>query len=227
MFSKFAYAKAIPIYEKLIEEGSNNNHAYTRLAECYLLMRDFEESLPYFEKFIDNPTTSSAYFFKYAMALKTTGNSKKAEEYLKRYKKFNRNDPRVKKALKDGSLASVVFNSDERYEVEPVHFNTELSEFGTFVFDGKLYFASNRIGSQIDEENIYDWDGKPWLDIYQIQEGSPSARPEPFPGDINSKFHESSIVFTTNHKNDTIAYFTATVILKIKRLFTLKKVKKH
>ena len=63
MFSKFAYSKAIPLYEELAIEGSNSNHAYMRLAECYLLMREYEKSLPYFKKFIDNANTPSSYFF--------------------------------------------------------------------------------------------------------------------------------------------------------------------
>ena len=159
------------------------------------------------------------------MALKSVGNNDEATDWLKRYKKFNKNDARVKRLLKDGSLATVVFNSNERYGLEPVHFNTEQSEFGAFVHDGKLYFSSNRYGEKIDSDDFYDWDGKPWLDIYQIQEGNKEAVPELMPGEINSKFHESSIVFTTDYKNDTIAYFTRNSYFNNEETFFTKKTK--
>ena len=226
MFSKFAYSKAIPLYEELVIEGSNSNHAFMRLAECYLLMREYEKALPYFKKFIDNANTPSSYFFKYAMALQSVGKDDEATDWLKRYKKFNKNDARVKRLLKDGSLATVVFNSNERYGLEPVHFNTEQSEFGAFVHDGILYFSSNRIISKkVDSDDFYDWDGRPWLDIYQIQEGNKEALPELIPGEINSKFHESSIVFTTDYKNDTIAYFTRNSYFNNEETFFTKKTK--
>lgn len=221
LFYKFAYAKAIPEYEKLVVSGRNATHAYQRLAECYLLLRDFEKSLPYFKRFINNPTTPTNYYFKYAMALKSSGNEKEALKWFKQYKKIHKNDSRLKQFLKDGNLASVVFNSRERYELEEVHFNTEYSEFGTFVHDGQLYFSSSR--KTEDSNDIYDWNNESWLDIYHITEGAHYDKPKKFKGEINSKFHESSIVFSTDYKNDTVIYFTRNNYFQNKESFHTKK----
>lgn len=207
LFSKFAYAKAIPEYEQMVVEGKNTVHAYKRLAECYLFLRDFEQSLPYFKRFIDDPDTSTSYFFKYATALKSAGEEDEALEWFKKYKKFHKNDARLKQFLKDGSLASVVFNSNERYDVRPVHFNTEFSEFGAFVHQGDVYFSSSRPEGNASDD-VYGWNGESWLDIYKVRADDENAVPQPMKGDINSKFHESSLVFSTDHRNDTIAYFT-------------------
>ena len=136
MFSKFAYAKAIPLYEEMLVKDDNTFHALQRLAESHLLLRDFERSLPYFERFIEDKQTPSNYFFKYGMALKSVGKEKEALNWLKRYKKLNKNDKRVKQFLKDGNLASVVFNSRERYEVEPVDFYSEYNDFGAIEYNG-------------------------------------------------------------------------------------------
>ena len=46
-----------------------------------------------------------------------------------------------------------------------------------------------------------------WI-IYYIEEGNSIGVPQKFKGEINSKFHESSLVFSTDYKNDTIVYFT-------------------
>jgi outer membrane protein OmpA-like peptidoglycan-associated protein/tetratricopeptide (TPR) repeat protein len=215
MFSKFAYAKAIPLYEEMLVEDDNTFHALQRLAESYLLLRDFEKSIPYFERFIDSDQTPSNYFFKYGMALKSVGKEKEALNWLKRYKKLNKNDKRVKQFLKDGNLASVVFNSRERYEVEPVDFNSEFNDFGAITFNGRIYFSSSR-PSQDKNADIYEWDNQPWLDIFYLEESEDSFSGRmsytntivPMDGEINSEFHESSMAFSTDYKNDTIVYFT-------------------
>ncbi|WP_420602499.1 OmpA family protein [Flagellimonas sp.] len=224
LFYKFAYAKAIPEYEKMVT-GRNSVHAYQRLAECYLMLRDFEKALPYFKRFINEPETPTNYYFKYAMALKSSGQEKEALKWLKRYKKIHKNDARVKQFLKDGNLASVVFNSKERYEVEPVHFNTRYSEFGSYVHDGQLYFSSSR--KEVASEDVYGWNNESWLDIFHVTEGSSMDVPRKFKGEINSKFHESSMVFSTDYKNDTIIYFTRNSYFKNKESFYTKKEDKN
>lgn len=223
IFNNFAFAKAIPAYEKLIEEGTNPAHAYQRLAECYLYMRKFEEAIPYFKMFINDAGTPSHYYLEYAMALRSAGDEDGALDWIKRYKKFNKNDPKVKRLLKDGGLASVVFNSNEKYEVEPVHFNTEYSEFGAHQFDGDIYFSSSRIDEKSDNENLFDWNGEPWLDIFVIPADNKTAVPERMKGEINSEFHEGSLAFSTNYKNDTILYFTRNNYFDNEESFFVKK----
>ncbi len=220
LFYKFAYAKAIPEYEKMID-GKNALHAHQRLAKCHLFLRDFEKALPHFEQFIHEPETPTNYYFEYAMALKSNGQKKEAFKWLKRYEKLHKKDTRVKKFLKDGNLASVVFNSQEQYELEPVHFNTEYSEFGAFIFDGQLYFSSSR--REKSSESTYGWNDEPWLDIFQITEGSTTEVPRKFEGEINSKLHESSMVFSTDYKNDTIIYFTRSNYFNDKESFSTRR----
>lgn len=211
LFNKFAYAKAIPEYERLVVKGLHTEHAYRRLAECYLLLRDFEKSLPYFERFINEPQTPSHYYFKYGMALQSVNRQKEALRWLKRYKRLNKNDKKLKQFLKDGNLASVVFNSRESYEVEPVHFNSEYNDFGAITNKGRIYFSSSRFSDK--KQDRYEWDNQPWLDIFYVEEDTYFDRmrvvqPQKIAGDINSKYHESSLIFSTDYKNDTVIYFT-------------------
>ncbi len=211
LFNKFAYAKAIPEYERLVVKGLHTEHAYRRLAECYLLLRDFEKSLPYFERFINEPQTPSHYYFKYGMALQSVNRQKEALQWLKRYKRLNKNDKKLKQFLKDGNLASVVFNSRESYEVAPVAFNSEYNDFGAIINNGRIYFSSSRFSK--GKEDRYAWDNQPWLDIYYLEEDPYFDRmsvvqPQKIEGDINSKYHESSLIFSTDYKNDTVIYFT-------------------
>ena len=113
LFYKFAYAKAIPAYEKLALKDNHSHHAWQRLAECHLMLRDFEKALPYFERFINEDNLEPDYYFKYGMALKSAGREKEALQWFKRYKRLAKNDARIKRYLKEGNFASVLFNSRE------------------------------------------------------------------------------------------------------------------
>jgi len=110
-FNQFSYARAVVAYEKMLRSNFNEEYAHQRLAECYLLMRDFKKSIPHFEEVIHNANIPSDYYFKYAMALYSNGDLKSAEKWLKKYKKHNKNDSRVKKFLKNGLHKMVIFTS--------------------------------------------------------------------------------------------------------------------
>lgn len=222
LFYKFAYAKAIPQYEKLALEENHALHATQRLAECHLMLRDFEKSLPFFERFIhQEENLEPDYFFKYGMALKSAGRDKEALKWFKRFKKNAKNVKRIEKYLKDANYASIVFNSRDSYQVEEVPFNTQYNEFGSFIYDGKIYFSSSRIDEK--SQDLYEWNNEAWLDIYYVEQGNKSAKPRKLEGEINSKYHESSLVFTTDHKNDTVAYFTRNNFFEKKEGFYTKK----
>jgi len=215
LFSQFSYARAIPEYQKMVEADFNSDYAHQRLAECYLLMRNFKKSIPHFEKVIENPNIPTDYYFKYGMALYSDGDSKGAAKWLKKYKKYNANDSRVKKFLKNGSLASVVFNSRERYDIKPASFNSTESDFGVFIRGKQLYFASSR-KDQI-KGDVYGWNDEPWLDLFVVNENDDLSVPVKLKGDVNSQYHESSLVFSTDYKNDTIIYFTRNSYYKNKK----------
>ena len=72
-FGQFSYAKAIPFYQEMIEKDFNTSHAHQQLAECYLLIRDFKKAMPHFEAIINEAGIPSDYYFKYAMALHSSG----------------------------------------------------------------------------------------------------------------------------------------------------------
>jgi len=205
-FSQFSYIKAIGEYERMVKDNVNSDYAHQQLAECYLLIRDFKKSIPHFKAVINNSSLPTDYYFKYGMALYSNGQLKEAEKWLKKYKKYNKNDSRVKRFLKDGNLASIVFNSRQRYDIEPVTFNSSESEFGAYVNNDNLYFSSSR--KEDVKGDTYGWNEEPWLDLFVVKENNSSSIPEKMNGNINTKFHESSITFSTNHKDNTIVYFT-------------------
>ena len=108
-----------------------------------------------------------------------------------------------------------------------VDFNSDKSDFGSFIKDNTLYFASSR-----DESSkVYDWNKEPFLDIYQITIEQQDNNALSFfksgkvPGsDINSRYHESSIAITNDGKT---MYFTRDNLIRKNRLGYDKKGTTH
>jgi len=88
----------------------------------------------------------------------------------------------------------------------PLSFNSTESDFGTFSRGGDLYFASSRRDAVSGD--TYGWNEEPWLDLFVVQGDNELSVPTRLKGDVNTKFHESSLVFSTDYKKDTIIYFT-------------------
>jgi outer membrane protein OmpA-like peptidoglycan-associated protein len=93
----------------------------------------------------------------------------------------------------------IIENISEDYLLENVGFNSSYSDFGASINGSEIYFASSRA----EEDDIYQWNQQPFLNIYKVKEGS--SKVAKIQGDVNSKYHESSPVFTKDGKT---MYFT-------------------
>ena len=104
------------------------------------------------------------------------------------------------------ALDSLVGFKSKEYEVENVTKLLTSSDFGpSFYENDKLVFAS--ASGSTKGNGVHLWTGLPYLDLYtaSIDDEWRLANPKPFEGNINTKFHESSAVFT---KDGSTMYFT-------------------
>ena len=86
-----------------------------------------------------------------------------------------------------------------RDDIEPhnLEINTELSDFGTTEYENGIVFASARGGGR-----KYRWNEEPYLDLYSVEKNEDGAFGEvnEIDGKVNTKYHESSAVFSPNGK---------------------------
>ncbi len=221
-FNQFSYARAIDFYKEMVDLNYNVRHAYKRLADSYLAIRDYREAIPFLEQFIEEEDLAEDYYFKYAMALKSANREEEAATWFKKYKKHNKNDKRVDRFLEDGSFANIAFNSRERFDVKLAPFNSEYSDFGTYLYRDTLYFASAR---DLDGKSteLYGWNNEPWLDLYYVELGGGNENVTRITGSINSRYHDSNICFGQDYKKDTVMYFTRNNFFQDKETFDEKK----
>jgi outer membrane protein OmpA-like peptidoglycan-associated protein len=112
-------------------------------------------------------------------------------------------------------------------EVENLPINTIYSDFGTFVYNDELYFASSR---NTDLKKKYGWNDEPFLDIYQVNVKFTDGKREFGNTDfikadkLNTDYHEASVAITNDGKT---IYFTRDNVDKKNRLGYDKKGTSH
>ncbi|WP_178988290.1 OmpA family protein [Winogradskyella schleiferi] len=222
-FENFGYVKAIELYEKVVEKGKADAHVLTRLGDAYYNNSNSEKAVYWYKKALDEYKDIEAeYIYKYIQSLRSIGNYKEADVWFKKLIEAQRGDSRLKGYDPDevdiyDKLTSK--NKDLVVTIENLSFNSENSDFGSFIKDSTLYFASARG----DDEKVYSWNKEPFLDIFKIKlsdnkiDGTQTygAPTQINSEDVNTEYHEASVAITNDGKT---MYFTRDNINKRNRL---------
>lgn len=219
-FDNFGYIKAIELYEKAYENGDNSAHVLTRLGDAYYNNSNSEKAAYWYgEALKEHKNIDAEYLYKYIQSLRSIGNYKEADKWFKELSAAQQGDSRLKGYNPDevDLFAKLTSKNKVIVNIENLPFNSENADFGSFIFNNTLYFASARG----DNSKVYSWNKEPFLDLYQvtftdddgvITYGSTSD----IPGDnINTEYHEASVAITSDGKT---LYFTRDNINKRNRL---------
>jgi len=219
-FENFNYFKAIELYEKAHEKGDNSAHVLTRLGDAYYNNSKSEKAAYWYGIALqEHKNIAPEYLYKYIQSLRSIGNYEEADKWFKELSAAQLGDSRLKGYNPDEvDLYNMLTN---KYEVvvniKNLPFNSENSDFGSYLFNDVLYFASARG----NEGEIYSWNKEPFLDLFQlcvndtlgsVNYGEVSKIASE---DINTDFHEASIAITNDGKT---IYFTRDNVNKRNRL---------
>jgi len=94
-----------------------------------------------------------------------------------------------------------------KYTIQNLEVNTEQSEFGSaYHGDDKLVFAAPRRGFRVIRD-VWEPNGQRFLDLYEgdISEDGTVTNKRKLKGEVNSRYHESSVTFSKDGKT---VYFT-------------------
>jgi len=227
-FENFAYVRASELYEEAVTNGDDSQHVLTRLGDCYYNNSNAAKAATWYKKALDKyPNINPEYIYKYSQVQRSLGNYQEAEDYLQKFKERRSNDRRTEFILGDIKIYEELSSMEKVYiEVTNLDINTEYSDFGSFEYNDKLYFASARNTST----KLYDWNEEPFLDIYQVDvtnnNGVKSfAKPGFIMADqVNTDYHEASVAITNDGKT---VYFTRDNVNKRNRLDYDKKGTTH
>lgn len=210
-FDNFAYVKAAELYEETVKKGDSSEHVLTRLGDSYYNNSNSEKAAIWYGKAVNKyKNVNPEYIFKYIQTQRSLGNYEEADRWLVKFKDIQSGDSRVKDfdANNSGLYEDLASTENVVVEIENLVINTKYSDFGSYIHDGKLYFASARNG---DEKKVYSWNQEPFLDIFEVSVKDNNGKKEYGSPDIinaskiNTDYHEATIAITNDGKT---MYFT-------------------
>ena len=207
-YQALAYIDAIKIYEKVAEEGYESVELFQKLGNSYYFNAQLKEAGKWYEKlFALNQDVDSEYYYRYAQCLKAMEDYPKANNYLTKFtQKTALADNRSKLFAENRNYVSDIKKLAVRYAVENAGINSKFSDYGSAMYNNQLVFASARDTGNVSKV-INKWTNKSFYNLYAstINPDGTLSSPEPLSKKINSKFNESTPVFTTDGKT---MYFT-------------------
>ncbi|WP_299520808.1 OmpA family protein [Winogradskyella sp.] len=228
-FKNYGYIKAIELYQKAYENGDNSAHVLTRLGDAYYNNSNSEKAAYWYgEALKEYKKIDAEYVYKYIQSLRSIGNYEEADKWFKELSAAQLGDSRLKGYNPDevDLYDKLTSKNEVIVKTDNLSFNSEYSDFGSYIFEDKLYFASARN----DDGKVYSWNKEPFLDLYQvtltdddgvITYGSAS---ELSSDAVNTEYHEASVALTNDGKT---LYFTRDNVNKRNRLKYDKKGTTH
>lgn len=213
-YEQFAYPKAAKLYEAIYKKGDSSKYILNRIADSYYKNAETKKSEFWYGKLVQiyKDSVSNDVLFKYAQSLRSNGNFVKSDSLLA----FIDKESLLEIKAETNYLLSKENNKNTRISIRNLALNTEYSDFGGFVHNSEVYFASAS-PRNIKKQKLYRWNNQPFLNLYKADSYvAPLEETEKdsiyelegkriLPSPINTKYHESNAIFTKDGKT---MYFT-------------------
>ncbi len=211
-FEQYAYIDARDAYLSVAKKGYSSQDLFEKLGDSYYYNADLANASKWYGKLYDeySSTMKPEYLFRYSHALKNVGQYELSDNVMEQFdEETGKDERRAKLFRKDRNYLDLIDKQSGKFKVYNVeNINTSGSDFGpSFYGKDAVYFASDR--SNGASENIHDWTNAPFLNLFSADRESDGKstlfNPIETKGAINTKYHESSTVFT---KDGRTMYFT-------------------
>jgi len=206
-YDNFAYIKAVSTYEKVAEKGYKSEDMFQKLGNSYYFNGELDKAAKWYgELFTMNPNQESEYCYRYAQSLKAIGQTDKANEMLETFHQKAGNDTRGKLFEKNKNYLDQIKANSGRYKIEDAGVNSKYSDYGSALYGNKLVFSSARDTGSLGQRK-HTWTNQHFTNLYSsdLGEEMTPGKVNKFSKKVNSKFNESTPVFTKDGKT---MYFT-------------------
>ncbi|WP_291103708.1 MULTISPECIES: OmpA family protein [unclassified Flavobacterium] len=215
-YDSYAYIDAIKTYERVAEKGYKSVDMFQKLGNSYYFNSELDKAAKWYgELFAMTSDLEPEYYYRYAQSLKSIGENDKANEMMEKFHQKAGNDNRAKLFEKNKNYLEVIKANSGRYKVEDASINSKYSDYGSSFYKNQLVFASARDTGSLGQKK-HKWTDQYFTNLYVADLGdemTPGAVGK-FSKTINSKFHESTPVFTKDGKT---IYFTRNNYLEGKK----------
>ncbi len=206
-YERYAYIDAIAIYERVANKGYKDEKMFQKLGNAYYFNAELIKAGKWYsELFTMNSNQEAEYCYRYSQCLKAEGNYSQADKMLIDFNSKSGNDKRAQLFAGHKNYLEEIKANSGRFNITDLGINSAFSDYGSSFSGNKLVFTSARDTGGVSK-NVFRWTNESFTNLYsaEIKEDGTLGSPEHFNKIINSKFHESTPVFT---KDDKTMYFT-------------------
>ncbi|WP_010522056.1 OmpA family protein [Aquimarina agarivorans] len=208
-YDRYAYIDAQKIFLKVAEQGYRSADLFQKLGNSYYFNADYINAVRWYKELMLDyeKETKPEYYFRYAQSLKSIEAYEESDKYMNKFYGAKSEDLRAKNYQDAPDYLRKIDFQSGRYKVKNIVANSEYADFGPAYYGERLLFASAR-DTGVFVKRVHEWNNKPFLDLYvgKIKEDSGELEGvKKFNRRINTKFHESTPVFTNDLKT---MYFT-------------------
>lgn len=211
-YRDFAYVKTSEVLLEVANKGYKSADLFQKLANSYYFRNEMNDASKWYGELMAlEEVIDPEYYFRYALALRGIKDYEASDKWMNKFNDLKPNDTRGKAFASSVDYRSVIDRlSREDIELINLEINTELSDFGTTEYENAIVFASSRGGGR-----KYRWNDQPYLDLYTVEktENGSFGEVKELEGKVNTKYHESSAVFSPN---GNYMFFTRNNFFKLK-----------
>ena len=213
---KFSYIDAIKIYERVVKRGFVNPDLCQKIGDAYFYNANYKSAAEWYQRlFSFSKKPNFEYYFRYALSLKSNGQIEESDKFMNQYLQLAPNQQRSILLQSKLNYINLIKLNSERFEIGTLSINSPNSDFGGSFYKDQFVFSSSRESKNIFKRT-HSWTGLPFTSLYSgtINSDGLVSGSQKFAKDIDSKYNESTPVFTKDGKT---VYFTRNNYLKGKK----------
>ncbi|MEO8234039.1 MAG: OmpA family protein [Flavobacterium sp.] len=194
LFERYEYVDATKEYLKLTDKGKADNYVFKQLGDCYYNVFNSIEAEKWYAQAVTKQQDAETYF-RYAQMLKANTKYNDANEQMKKFASLAPNDKRTQNLNEDGTYLNKLLGKAKLFDLQSLEFNSKYSDFGAYLKDNVIYFASARNTAR----KSYQWNDQPFLDIYKTdyKDGKVNSLSVPA-DDLNTAYHEGPVTISSD-----------------------------
>ena len=192
-FNKYEFVEAATDYLKLVTDGKADTYVYSQLAESYFNVFNTIEAEKWYAKALET-SSEPEMVYNYSQMLKANGKYEESNTQLDLFASMRPADHRATAFRENPNYLPKILEKGKRFNVQNLAINSEVSDFGGTLKNGKLYITSARNSNR----KTYGWNEEPFLDIYTayVNDDGEFQTPSIIEQNINTKYHEGTVSFS-------------------------------
>ena len=194
LFERYDYVDAAKEYLKLTDNGKADTYVFKQLGDCYYNVFNSVEAEKWYAQAVTKQQDAETYF-RYAQMLKANTKYNDATEQMQKFASLAPNDKRTQNINEDENYLNKLLGKAKLFDLHSLEFNSKYSDFGAYLKDNVIYFASARNTSR----KSYEWNDQPFLDIYKtdLKDGKVNSLSLPV-DDLNTAYHEGPVTISAD-----------------------------